>query len=78
MGSTLGEVPDVAVVELLDLISAEFVDGRDEDRAAVDKAPFSDSVPMQLSDGTLLQMLLSSRDVMALGQILDDLLTDPA
>jgi hypothetical protein len=32
---------------------------------------------MQLTDGALLEMLLSSRDVVALRKILDDLLTEP-
>lgn len=33
---------------------------------------------MQLPDGSFLKMLLCSRDVMALGQVLNDLLADPA
>jgi len=36
------------------------------------------SVPMKLTNGTLLQMLLSSRNVMALRQVLHNLLTNPA
>lgn len=36
-----------------------------------------DAVPMQLTDGTLLQMLLSGRNVMALWQVLNDLLAHP-
>lgn len=34
-------------------------------------------MPVQLPDGTLLQMLLSPGDVMALGKILDKLLSGP-
>jgi hypothetical protein len=35
------------------------------------------SVPVQLTSGPLLQMLLSTSDIMALRQILNDLLTGP-
>ena len=36
------------------------------------------AVPVELADGTLLQMLLGGRDVVAGGEIGDDLLPDPA
>ena len=71
------DLPDVAVVELLYLVPAKLVDGRDEDRAAVYKPPFGHAVPVQLTYGALLEMLLSSGDVMALREILNDLLTNP-
>jgi len=35
-------------------------------------------MPMQLPNGTLLQMLLSPGNVMALGKVLNDLLSRPA
>jgi len=72
------DLPDVTVVELLYLVPAKLVDRRDQDGAAVYEAPFSHTVPVQLAYGALLKMLLSSRDVMALREILDDLLTNPA
>jgi hypothetical protein len=36
-----------------------------------------DTVPVQLSGRALLEMLLSGSNVVALRQILDDLLSDP-
>jgi hypothetical protein len=36
------------------------------------------SMPMKLTNGALLQVLLRSRNVMALRQVLHDLLTNPA
>lgn len=36
------------------------------------------TVPVEFSNSTLLEMLLSGRDVMTLREILDDLLPDPA
>lgn len=40
MRDTLGEVPDVAVVECLYLVPPQLVDGRDEDGTRVDEPPF--------------------------------------
>lgn len=40
VGGTLGEVPDVAVVEGLELGGALLVNDGDEDGSGVDKAPF--------------------------------------
>lgn len=37
-----------------------------------------DAVPMQLANGSLLQVLLRSGDVVTGGQVRDDLLADPA
>lgn len=41
MGDTLGEVPDVTIVQLFSLIFPVFVDCRDKDAAFVYKSPFS-------------------------------------
>lgn len=78
MRHALGKVPDVTVVKLLNLVSSELVDGGDQDGPSVHKTPLSDPMPMQFTDGALLEMLLGSRDVVALGKILDDLLTEPS
>jgi hypothetical protein len=77
-GVALGSLPDVPVVELLDLISTKLVHGREEDRATVHKPPFSNAVPVQFARGALLEMLLSGRDVVTLRKVLDDLLANPA
>lgn len=41
MRSALGEVPNIAIVELLDLIPAELIHSGDQDGAIVDDSPFS-------------------------------------
>ena len=40
VSSSLGEVPDIAVVELLNLIPAELIHSADEDPACIDESPF--------------------------------------
>jgi hypothetical protein len=97
----LGEVPDVALFELLGCPAAVLVDSGEEEGAFVDEAPFSlhvisrpsrrqvmdvdvpcsvtyNTMPVQLTDSTFLQVLLGTGDITALRQILDDLLADPA
>lgn len=78
MCHALGEIPDVAEVELLDLIPAELIDGRDEDGSGVDKSPFRHAMPVQLTDGALGQVLLGGGNVMTLRQILNHLLAEPS
>ncbi len=41
VGKTLGEIPDVAVVERLCLVYTILIDGRDLDGTVVEEAPFS-------------------------------------
>ena len=41
VGDTLGEVPDITVANLLSLVDAVLVDGRDNDFAGIQEAPFS-------------------------------------
>lgn len=102
MRDTLGEVPNVAVPQLCDLIDAVLVDSGQLDAPVINDTPLSlhagiwsalfdcgllegeigllvtyNSVPMKFPDGTFAQMLLRSRDVMALRQVLNDLLSYP-
>lgn len=73
-----GEVPDVAFVQDLELVAAVFVDGADADLALVDVAPLGNAVPVQLADAAFGQVLLGACDVVAGGQVGDDLLPHPA
>lgn len=41
MGSSLGEVPDITIVEDLLLVSAILINGRNKNRALIDNTPFS-------------------------------------
>lgn len=41
VSDTLGEVPDIADFESINFILAIFIDGRYNDRAGIDEAPFS-------------------------------------
>jgi hypothetical protein len=41
MGCPLGEIPDVAIVKNLFLITSKLVNSRDENRSVIDNAPFS-------------------------------------
>ena len=41
VGGALGEVPDVTIVEILNLVSTEFIDSGNLDGATVDNTPFS-------------------------------------
>lgn len=41
VSDTLGEVPDVTVANLLSLVDAVLVDGRDNDFAGIQETPFS-------------------------------------
>lgn len=77
VGNTLGEVPNVAKVERLDLVSAELVHDGNTDGAGVDKAPLGDTVPVKLADATFVEVLLRGRDVVTLRQVLDHLLAEP-
>lgn len=93
VGSSLGEVPDITIVENLFLVAAILINGRNKNRALINNTPFGlfvsvnhrrqglrgtyNTVPVELTNGALDQVLLGTRDVMARGKILDDLLTDP-
>lgn len=78
VGNTLGEIPDVTGLELLGGKATVLVNAAEKKRAVVDETPFRHSVPVQLANSTFLQMLLGPGNIVALGQILDDLLARPA
>ncbi len=67
--NTFWKVPDVAKVQLLDLVPAVLVHGRDEDGAGVDDAPFRHAVPMHLAESSAFQVLLGGRYIVALGEV---------
>jgi hypothetical protein len=75
---TLGEVPDIAFIQHLDLVAAVLVHGADGHLAVVSVAPLGDAVPVHLADAVLGQVLLGAGDVVAGGQVGDDLLAHPA
>jgi hypothetical protein len=58
VGLTFGEIPDVAEAELGYLMATLLVDCGDEDATEEYLTPFSYTMPVQLSDRALLQMLL--------------------
>ena len=64
---TLGEVPDIAFVQHLDLVAAVLVHGADGDLTVVDVAPLGNAVPVHLADAVFRQVLLGARDVVSLG-----------
>jgi hypothetical protein len=78
MRLTLREVPNIALIQNLKLIAAILVDGADANLTLVDVPPFSNAVPMQLPNAAFGQVLLGTGDVVAGGQVGDDLLSDPA
>jgi len=78
MRLALWEVPYIAFIQNLVLVATKFVDSGDCDLALVDIAPLGDTMPVQLADATLRQMLLGTGDIIAGGEISDDLFSDPA
>ena len=78
MRLALGEVPDIALVEDFILVTTELVNSADTNLTLVDIAPLGDTVPVQLANAAFGQVLLGTGDVVAGGQIGDDLLSDPA
>ena len=77
MRLTLREIPNIALIQNLKLIATVLVDSADANLALVDVAPLSDTVPVQLADATLGQMLLSACDIVTGRKIGDDLFSDP-
>jgi hypothetical protein len=78
MRLALGEVPNIAFVQNFNLVAAVLVHGADGDLAVVDVAPLSDAVPVHFAEAVLGQVLLGAGDVVAGGQVGDDLLAHPA
>jgi hypothetical protein len=78
MCHALGEIPNVTIVERLNLVSSELVDSRNQDGSRVHEAPLGHTMPMQLTNAALGQMLLRSRDVVTLRKILNHLLAEPS
>lgn len=78
MRLTLGEIPNIAFAQHFDLVTSEFVHGADGYLTLVYVAPFSDTVPVQLTNAVLRQMLLGSRNVVAGRQVGYHLLSRPA
>lgn len=93
MGLTFGEIPDVAEAEFGGLVATLLIYSRDEDATEEYLTPFSlfnqswqllqkvistyHTMPVQFTNGALLQMLLSRCDIMACWKIIVDLLSDP-
>jgi hypothetical protein len=63
VSGTLGEVPDIAIVERFNLISPLLIHGREKNRSIVDDSPFGDSMPVKFAEGSLLEMLLGTGDL---------------
>jgi hypothetical protein len=78
MRLTLGEVPDIALVQHFNLVAAVLVHGADSDLAVIDVTPLSHAVPMHLTDGVLGQVLLGACDVLAGWEVGNDLFSHPA
>ena len=78
MRLALREVPNVTFVEDLILVTTEFVDSADAHLTLVDVTPLSNTVPVQFANAAFGQVLLSTGDVVAGGQVGDHLLSDPA
>lgn len=55
MGHAAGEVPQVALLEVLDEVAALVVERGDTDGAVEDVGPLSLLVPVQLADDALAQ-----------------------
>lgn len=72
------KVPDVTLVEDLNLVASELVNSTDGNLAFVYVAPLCDAMPVQFANAAFGQVLLGSGDVFARGQVGDDLLAHPA
>lgn len=93
MGLTLGEIPDITEAKFGSLITTLLIYSRDKDATEKNLTPFSlfnqrqhiisttlstyHAMPMQLTNGALLQMLLSSCNIMTCWEVIIDLLSDP-
>ena len=67
MRLALGEVPDVAFIQDLELVTTEFVDSADTNLTLVDITPLGDTVPVQLTNAAFGQVLLGTGNVVAGG-----------
>ena len=92
--NSLGEVPDIAVVEFLCLVYTVFIYGSHQNAALVHNTPFSllalvhlveriklstyNTMPMEFARGSLFEMLLSPCNIVTGREVGNDLLANPA
>ena len=78
MRHAAGEVPQVALLEVVDEVAALVIDPRDADLAGQDVGPLGFFVPVELADGARVESHVDARQLDTGGQFADGGLTSPS
>jgi len=78
VGDAAGEVPQVALLEVVDEVAALVVEGRDADLAVEDVGPLGLLVPVQLADDAAVEAHVDAGQLDAGGQLAHRRLAGPA